>query len=177
MLRPLIQKITPGLVGEKNTPASDTPGQNEWKTKIRNRQDIPRPTFHQIYMELAWGLAQRSTCLRLKVGTVIASRDFRKILAVGYNGNASGLANRCDSEIPGQCGCLHSEENASINYDSSRQMEKIIFVTHMPCHMCAKRLINLGSVTEVYYDQPYRKTEGVDLLRSVGIAVARYEVD
>ncbi|MCX6109800.1 MAG: hypothetical protein NTZ90_09400, partial [Proteobacteria bacterium] len=77
-----------------------------------------RPTFPQIYMRLAFALAERSTCKRLKVGTVITSTDFRKVLAVGYNGNATGLPNSCDRDEPGNCGCLHSEENAVINCDS-----------------------------------------------------------
>jgi dCMP deaminase len=131
----------------------------------------PRPTFQQIYMRLAQTLAARSTCLRLQVGTVITSTDFRKVLAVGYNGNATGLPNRCDREEPGNCGCLHSEENAVINCDSPRSTDKVVFVTHLPCVGCAKRLINLGNVHDVYYAQDYRIRDSIDLLQSVGIRV------
>jgi dCMP deaminase len=105
-----------------------------------------RPSFEEIYLNLAASLASRSTCRRLKVGTVITSTDFRKVLAVGYNGNASGLPNTCDRDEQGNCGCLHSEENAVINCDTPRDVEKYAFVTHLPCAMCAKRLINLGNV-------------------------------
>ena len=80
----------------------------------------PRPSFQSIYLNLAHTLAQRSTCARLQVGTVITSTDFRKVLAVGYNGNATGLPNCCDRDEPGNCGCLHSEENAVINCDAPR---------------------------------------------------------
>ena len=69
-------------------------------------------------MRMAGLLIGRSTCKRLQVGCVIASEDYRKILAMGYNGNASGLPNECDSEEVGKCGCLHAEENAVINCDS-----------------------------------------------------------
>ncbi|MCP4038631.1 MAG: cytidine deaminase, partial [bacterium] len=55
-----------------------------------------RPSFESIYMDLARTLANRSTCIRLNVGTVITSTDYRKVLAVGYNGNATGLPNQCD---------------------------------------------------------------------------------
>jgi hypothetical protein len=92
-----------------------------------------RPSFESIYLGLAFSLAQRSTCQRLKVGTVITSTDFRKVLAVGYNGNATGLPNTCDRDEAGNCGCLHSEENAVINCDTPRHIEKYVFVTHMPC--------------------------------------------
>jgi dCMP deaminase len=130
-----------------------------------------RPTFEEIYLNLANSLAQRSTCRRLNVGTVITSTDFRKVLAVGYNGNASGLANACDRDEEGNCGCLHSEENAVINCDSPRSVEKYVFVTHMPCSMCAKRLINLGNVKRVFYGFDYRNRNSLTLFESVGIPV------
>lgn len=130
-----------------------------------------RPSFEEIYMKLANTLSLRSTCDRLQVGTVITSIDYRKVLAVGYNGNASGLKNQCDQNIPGQCGCLHSEENAVINCDSPRQVEKIVFVTHHPCLLCVKRLINLGNVKKIFYLHDYRNTSGADLLKEVGIEI------
>ncbi len=135
-----------------------------------------RPTFKEIYLGLAYSLAQRSTCKRLNVGTVITTVDFRKVLAVGYNGNATGLPNCCDRDETGNCGCLHSEENAVINCDSPRHVEKIVFVTHLPCAACAKRLINLGNVHTVYYAEDYRKQDSIGLLRQVGIAIERLPI-
>jgi dCMP deaminase len=134
----------------------------------------PRPAFEEIYMRLAFMLAERSTCSRLKVGTVITSIDYRQVLAVGYNGNATGLPNCCDTTEPGNCGCLHSEENAIINCASSRTVPKMVFVTHNPCVMCAKRLINLGGVQRVYYRIDYRNTDSFELLRKSGIVIAKY---
>lgn len=134
-------------------------------------QEPTRPTFEEIYMNLAHQLAARSTCSRLNVGTVITSTDYRKVLAIGYNGNAAGLPNRCDRQEAGNCGCLHSEENAVINCDSPRAMEKHVFVTHLPCVGCAKRLINLGGVKKVFYRTEYRVPESRDVLSSVGIEV------
>ena len=131
----------------------------------------PRPSFAEIYMALAAALAERSTCSRLNVGTVITSTDYRKVLAVGYNGNAAGLPNGCDRTDAGNCGCLHSEENAVINCDSPRAMEKHVFVTHLPCVGCAKRLINLGGVKKVFYRNEYRSLDSIALLESVGIEV------
>jgi dCMP deaminase len=130
-----------------------------------------RPSFEEIYIELAHTLAERSTCQRLNVGTVITSTDYRKVLAIGYNGNAAGLPNCCDRSEAGNCGCLHSEENAVINCDSPRSTEKHVFVTHLPCVACAKRLINLGGVKKVYYRTEYRDTASIEILRSVGIEV------
>jgi dCMP deaminase len=132
-----------------------------------------RPSFPAIYLQLARTLAKRSTCKRLQVGTVITSTDYRKVLAVGYNGNATGLPNCCDRDEPGNCGCLHSEENAVINCDAPRFIEKVVFVTHLPCVQCSKRLINLGNVKAVFYDEEYRVKDSIELLASVGIRVER----
>ncbi len=134
----------------------------------------PRPSFEEVYMNFAQSISRRSTCRRLQVGTVITTTDHRKVLAVGYNGNATGLPNSCDRDEPGRCGCLHSEENAVINCDSPRETEKYVFVTHLPCTACAKRLINLGNVRKVIYQQDYRNQDAVDLLRSVGIEVRQF---
>jgi len=137
----------------------------------KSLKEKKRPSFQKIYLDLAITLAARSTCHRLQVGTVITSTDYRKVLAIGYNGNATGLSNHCDRDEPGNCGCLHSEENAVINCDAPRFIEKVVFVTHLPCVQCAKRLINLGNVKKVYYGQDYRLKDSIQLLKSVGITV------
>lgn len=127
---------------------------------------MTRPSFHQIYMDLATSLSQRSTCSRLSVGAVITSPDFRKVYAVGYNGNVSGGKNDCDrhgEEAVGNCGCIHAEQNAVINCDTARHHEKIVFCTHLPCMQCAKFLINLGGVNGVYYQTDYRLKDSLHL--------------
>ena len=138
-----------------------------------NDRDTQRPSFEIIYLRLAHELAARSTCSRRQVGTVITSTDFRKVLAIGYNGNAAGLPNQCDRDESGNCGCLHSEENAVINCDSPRYVEKFVFVTHFPCIMCAKRLINLGGVRKVHYSQDYHNGESRSLFEQANIEVVR----
>jgi dCMP deaminase len=124
-----------------------------------------RPSFEQVYMNFAEAISQRSSCTRLQVGTVITTPDFRKVLSIGYNGNAAGLQNGCDRDEPGNCGCLHSEENAVINCDSPRYVQKVIFVTHLPCAMCAKRIINLGNVIRVVFKHDYRKRDSIQIFR------------
>jgi dCMP deaminase len=142
---------------------------------MKTANEIARPSFEEIYMKLAETFAARSTCRRLNVGTVITSTDYRKVLAVGYNGNAAGLANDCDRSDVGNCGCLHSEENAVINCDSPRFVEKHVFVTHLPCVSCAKRLINLGGVKKVFFRNEYRSADSVELLKSVNIEVTHFD--
>lgn len=133
---------------------------------------MTRPSFRDIYMDLALSLSKRSTCARLSVGAVITSPDFRKVYAVGYNGNVAGGKNDCDRHgeaAVGNCGCLHAEENAVINCDTARHHEKIVFCTHLPCIMCAKRLINLGGVKKVFYQADYRLKDSLELFEVNGI--------
>ncbi|HEY3118676.1 MAG TPA: Hint domain-containing protein [Chloroflexota bacterium] len=65
-----------------------------------------RIPLEEVYMRMAEELAKRSTCARLQVGTVITTPDLTQVLGIGYNGNARGLPNRCDSTQPGNCGCF-----------------------------------------------------------------------
>lgn len=138
----------------------------------------PRPTFQEIYMRLAHSFAERSTCSRRKIGCVITSEDFRQVLAVGYNGNAGGLANACDRPTEsGNCGCLHAEDNAVINSGAPRSTPKVVFVTTAPCPMCAKRLVNLGNVKRIYFAAEYNSATGLKILTDCGIPVERLIVE
>jgi dCMP deaminase len=141
-----------------------------------------RPSFEDIYMSLAQKMAERSTCLRtnsknelMQVGCAITTPDYRKVIAVGYNGNAAGLKNACDSDTPGACGCIHAEANAVVNCDVPRETKKIVFATHLPCVNCAKLLINLGNVQKVYYLNDYRIRTSLELFAEVKIAFEQFK--
>src|SRR4051812_9059551 len=110
-----------------------------------------RVSFEKIYMDLAVALSQRSTCARLKVGCVIVDQNFQSIYSLGYNGNAKGFPNQCDTTTPGSCGDLHAECNAIIKCYVPAFVQKIVFVSNLPCKMCAKMFVNLGGVTKIYY--------------------------
>ena len=141
---------------------------------------MTRPSFPSIYMRLAEMMSERSTCCRLKVGCAIVTPDYRKVLSVGYNGNVSGGANDCDvhgEAAVGACGCLHAEENAVINCDVPRDVRKVVFCTHLPCLMCAKRLINMGGVRGVFYLNDYRKRDSLELLNANTIIVGHFSYD
>ena len=75
---------------------------------------VDRIPLYEVYMRMAEELAKRSTCARLQVGTVVTDQVLENVLAIGYNGNARGLPNKCDSAVPGSCGCIHSEMNALV---------------------------------------------------------------
>ena len=131
-----------------------------------------RIPLEEVYMRMAEELAKRSTCLRLQVGTVITTSDLTQVLGIGYNGNARGLPNRCDTTTPGACGCIHSEQNALIKA-GAQQPGKVMFVSASPCVMCAKMAIN-ANVARVYYREAYRDPAGLDVLRQGGVEVVHY---
>jgi dCMP deaminase len=104
---------------------------------------------------------------------VITTSDLTQVLGIGYNGNAKGLPNRCDSSEPGNCGCLHSEQNCLIKA-GAQLPGKVMFVSASPCVMCAKMIIN-ANVGRVYYRQAYRDPVGLDVLRQGGVEVVHYD--
>ena len=62
-------------------------------------QPLPaRPSWDRYFMDMAYHVASRTTCLRRAVGAVIV-KD-KRILATGYNGAPSGVRH-C-----GETGCL-----------------------------------------------------------------------
>jgi dCMP deaminase len=134
---------------------------------------LDRIPLFEVYMRMAEELGKRSTCARLQVGTVVTDARLENVLAIGYNGNARGLPNRCDSSVPGQCGCIHSEVNALIKAPGAVK-DKVVFASNSPCVMCAKLIINSG-VTHVYYRRAYRDPSGVELLASAGVTPVLYD--
>jgi dCMP deaminase len=107
------------------------------------------------------------------VGSVITSGDLTQVLGIGYNGNARGLPNRCDSAQPGSCGCIHGELNSLVKA-GAQLPGKLMFVTASPCVMCAKSIINCN-VARVYYRDAYRDPAGLDVLRQGGVEVEHYD--
>jgi dCMP deaminase len=137
-------------------------------------QPVPdRIPLEEVYMRMAEELAKRSTCARLQVGSVITTGDLTQVLGIGYNGNARGLPNSCDSAEPGNCGCIHSEQNALIKA-GAQLAGKVMFVSASPCVMCAKMIIN-ANVARVYYREAYRDPAGLNVLRQGGVEVEQYD--
>jgi len=133
---------------------------------------VDRPPLYEVYMRMAEELAKRSTCARLQVGTVVTDRYLENVVAIGYNGNARGFPNRCDTDEPGKCGCIHSEQNALTKSPGSLR-DKVAFVTASPCGACAKLMIQ-ANVSYVFYREAYRDLAGVELLKAGGVVTVHY---
>lgn len=131
-----------------------------------------RPTKDEYYMGIAREVAKRSTCFRLRGGTIIVRDD--QIIATGYIGAPRktkdclerGYCLRDELKIPhGQqyemCRSIHTEANAIINaarsgvsvlgatmyvYEENGEREK---VDSLPCYICKKMVINAGIARSV----------------------------
>jgi len=136
-----------------------------------------RPTWDQYFMTITRQVAERSTCLRAKVGAVIV-RD-KNILATGYNGAPAGLPHCTDvgcliyrsttpsGDLEENCfRCIHAEMNAIAQAakNGASIRDAAVYVTHTPCIQCFKVLINTG-IKRIVYDKPYKLHTLDELLR------------
>lgn len=131
-------------------------------------------TLPEAYQRFAAALALRSTDGSQKVGCVVVSADLERVLGVGYNGGAAGMNDR-DFIPVDRSGYVHAEENALLKAGAIEK-NKVMFLTHTPCVMCAKRAINSG-VARVYCRQPNQRGDamGVELLRQAGKELVWWE--
>jgi dCMP deaminase len=135
-------------------------------------EDVSRPPLYEVYMRVAEELAKRSTCARLQVGTVLTDARLEHVVAIGYNGNARGFPNRCDSTEAGKCGCIHSEMNALVKSPGDLP-DKVAFVTASPCVMCAKLMVQ-AQVSHLFYRQAYRDPAGLEVLERARVVTVLY---
>lgn len=122
-------------------------------------------------------LAERSTCLRRKVGALIVADG--RILSTGYAGSPAGTPHCLDPGvgclIGPDGGCirtLHAETNC-IAFAARRGIVlqgSVMFATCTPCLMCAKLIVNSG-ISRLVAFSDYRDPSGADLLKSVNIPV------
>ena len=140
-------------------------------------------------MTITRQVAERSTCLRAKVGAVIV-RD-RSILATGYNGSPAGLphctdvgcliyeSRTPDGDLEQNCyRTIHAEMNAITQAakNGSAINDADIYVTHTPCIHCMKVLINTG-IRTVFYDRPYKLSTIDDLLKFARVKLVQVKAE
>ena len=143
---------------------------------------MPRLPWPQYFMDITRLVAERSTCLRRKVGAIAIKN--KRILATGYNGAPRNMRDcteigclREELNIPsGQrhelCRGLHAEQNvivqAAVHGVSIEGAD--IYCTHQPCLICAKLLVNCG-VAAVYYESPYPDPMSEAMFEEAGITL------
>lgn len=137
------------------------------------------------FMKIAYDVATWSSCIRNKrqVGAVIVKNN--RIVATGYNGAPSGIDScaergeclRTKLHIPsGQrqelCYATHGEQNAliqaaklGISVDGAT-----MYVTHRPCAICTKLIINAG-IKRIVYAYDYPDEFSTKLLEQAGVVL------
>jgi len=136
------------------------------------------------YMKTAEIFAECSTAKRAKVGAIIVKDD--RIISIGYNGMPSGWDNNCENEIGIHKGepvlktkpqVLHAEMNAisKVARSSESSQDAVMFITHAPCHDCAKMIYQSG-ISNVYYRNTYRETDGIEFLKQCNIPIEQIDV-
>lgn len=146
---------------------------------------MERPTWNEYFVDLAVLIASRSTCLRKQHGAIVVKN--RQILTTGYNGVPIGAEHcstciRIEQNIPhGEryelCKSVHAEMNSIIQ--AARHGVSIegadIYITGMPCMMCARAIINAGlkHVFVAELDSQQYHADSINLLSKAKIPIVK----
>ena len=140
------------------------------------------------FMELTEVIATWSSCYRQnrQVGAIIVQD--KRIVATGYNGAPEGVTTcvekkRCLRDLKGIksgtmqeiCYAVHAEQNAVTQAARLGVSVKgaTIYVTHQPCVLCAKILINAG-IKRIVFKHGYPDEFSLEILKEAGIELVKY---
>jgi len=150
-----------------------------------------RPTLNNIFMQTAELFAQRSTCIRVQVGSILV-RD-NKIIATGYNGSTKNHQH-CYDYFKDSKLDIHSQEFIDKHFKFSEEHElhaeqnvllfcakegistkdTTLYITLSPCLSCAK-VIYVSGITKVIYKKEYdRDLRGIEFLKENNIIIEKY---
>ncbi|MBO5713788.1 MAG: dCMP deaminase family protein [Clostridia bacterium] len=141
------------------------------------------------FIDMAEVVGSWSSCYQENrhVGAVIV-KD-KRILATGYNGAPMGVVSCAEKgeclrkklNIPSGtrheiCFAVHAEQNAicqaaklGISVEGAT-----IYVTHQPCTICTKMIINAG-IKKVIYKYGYPDEFSLQLLAEAGVEIIKWE--
>ena len=127
------------------------------------------------YIRMASVWAENSYCTRRQVGALIV-KD-KMIISDGFNGTPSGFENICEDHTGvTKPYVLHAEANAITKIARSNNSSEgaTMYVTASPCIECAKLIIQAG-IKRVVFNELYRITDGIDLLKRANIECVHIE--
>lgn len=139
----------------------------------------------QVYMEMANSWSKLSHAKRLKVGALIVKNG--SIISDGYNGTPSGFENECEEVVNDENGVfvgyrtkwyvLHAEANAILKVAKSTQScdGGTLYITTSPCSECSKLILQAG-IKRLVYENEYRDTTGLELLKRAGVEIKKLTV-
>lgn len=151
--------------------------------------DIDRPTWDQVWMQVAESIALRSVCEGRQVGAAIAGPTNR-YLVVGYNSppagfdhTGTGCSGWCARQQTGErgigyegCPSVHAEVNAIAQADRHLIENGTLYVTSACCWDCGKVVANCGVSRVVMRVDPERDAHRrpevtIEFLRQCGLEV------
>ena len=140
------------------------------------------------FMDMVGFISSWSSCYQdtRKMGAIIVMD--RRILTTGYNGAPAGMPSCVErgfclrrqlniesgtrQEI---CYAIHAEQNALIQ--AAKMGVSVnggtMYVTHQPCSICAKLIVNAG-ISRVVYKNPYPDAFTKEIFETAGILVEIY---
>ena len=131
------------------------------------------------YIKVAQLCAKNSYAVNLQVGAIIVKDG--QIMSDGFNGTPCGFENKCevksmDGSLHTLSYVLHAESNAILKCAKYGRATNgsTLYITHSPCIECAKLIIQAGIIRVVYLEE-YKNSDGVELLKRIGIKVEKYE--
>ncbi|MBQ4292938.1 MAG: dCMP deaminase family protein [Muribaculaceae bacterium] len=133
-------------------------------------------TLDRRYLRMASIWAENSYCVRRKVGAILV-KD-KMIISDGFNGTPSGFENVCeDDNDTTKPYVLHAEANAITKVARSNNSSEgsTLYITASPCLECAKLIIQSG-IKRVVFNELYRISDGIDLLRRAGVEVVQVTI-
>lgn len=137
-----------------------------------DKQDI----LDSRYLRMAQIWAENSYCKRRQVGAIIV-KD-KMIISDGYNGTPVGFENVCEDENGHtKPYVLHAEANAitKVAQSNNSSYGATLYVTSSPCIECAKLIIQAG-IKRVVFNEIYRLTDGIELMKRAGIDCVQIEM-
>lgn len=139
------------------------------------------------FMELAEMVGSWTNCVRedRKIGAVVVKDN--NVLGMGFNGVPKGIPSCQETgecirkklniksgnnlEI---CYSICAEQNAIIQaYKNHNDLNgATIYVTHTPCALCARWIINAG-IKRIVYKEAYTDKFSIELLKTAGITLEK----
>jgi dCMP deaminase len=175
---------------KKEIPTLNSNQENKDLFNVREmlNENESRLSVDEYFIAIARIVAQRSTCLRRKVGAVLV-RD-KQILSTGYNGAPSGIPHctkeRClrlkNNTESGKsldlCYAVHAEANAIIQaalHGTDISGETTLYVTAFPCISCLKMILN-AKIQKIVFLEEYKEENPIklQLIKESGIKCVHF---
>ncbi|MBI9032598.1 cytidine/deoxycytidylate deaminase family protein [bacterium] len=145
-----------------------------------------RPSWQKYFIEMAYLVSSRSTCLRRKVGAIIVKNN--QVLATGYNGAPKSVPHcsvtgclREQLNVPSGerhelCRGVHAEQNAiiqaAVNGTSIQNAE--LYCTTQPCIICAKMIIN-SEIKRVFVAESYNDKMSLEMFTQANVELIKVD--